>query len=266
MINGKMKNADRFKGFADIYEKARPKVPEYPVKIICKYLGKNPDTVVDLGCGTGLSTFVWENVSDNVIGIEPSEDMLSISLSKQSEKVRFIKAFSDDTGLDDKCADVVICSQSFHWMEPTATLKEVNRILQKSGVFATVDCDWPPVAEWQAEREYMKLYSKVKKIEISSEKTNNTFLRYSKENHLKNIENSGYFKYSREILFSNTEKCTAERFINIILSQGSLQTILKNAPELICDDVENFRRNIRDIFGESEFEIDFCYRMRVGIR
>lgn len=266
MDNGKIKNADRFKGFADIYEKARPKVPEYPVKIICKYLGKNPDTVIDLGCGTGLSTLVWKDVSNHVIGVEPSEDMMSISLSKQSEKVRFIKAFSDDTGLADECADVVVCSQSFHWMEPVAALKEVNRILKHGGVFAAIDCDWPPVTEWLAEREYMTLYKKVRKIEIGSEKTKDTFVRYSKENHLNNIKNSGYFKYCREILFANTEKCTAERFINIILSQGSLQTILKNAPELICDDVENFKRNIRSIYGEREFEIDFCYRMRLGIK
>lgn len=36
------KNTDRFTGFADLYENARPSVPEYPVKVICAYLGKTP--------------------------------------------------------------------------------------------------------------------------------------------------------------------------------------------------------------------------------
>lgn len=266
MKDDRRKNADRFTGFADTYENARPRVPSYPVKTICKYLGTNPDIAVDLGCGTGLSTLVWENVCKTVIGIEPSDDMLSIAKQKQSDTVHFKKAFSDDTGLPDNYADTVVCSQSFHWMNPTATLKEVNRILKSGGVFATIDCDWPPVTLWQAEKAYMTLYRKVKDIEKNSPIINNTFVRYSKDKHLKNITDCGYFRYTREILFANTEKCTSERFINIILSQGSLQIILKKSPELITDDIETFKKTINGIFGDNEFDIEFCYRMRVGIK
>ena len=46
---------------------------------------------------------------------------------------------SDSTGLEDECADVVVCSQSFHWMEPRSTLKEINRILNNNGIFATIE-------------------------------------------------------------------------------------------------------------------------------
>lgn len=265
-MNDKEKNAERFMGFADIYEKARPTVPEYPIKVICSYLGKTPDTVVDLGCGTGLSTVVWGSAAHNVVGIEPSGDMIAVARKKSSENVKFIQAFSDCTTLSDDFADVVVCSQSFHWMEPTATLKEVNRILKVGGVFATIDCDWPPVTLWQAERAYMTLYGKALETEKNTAGINDTFVRYSKEKHLENIRRSGYFRYAREILFSNTEKCTAERFINIILSQGSLQTILKRSPELIEDSVEEFVNEIRSIFGDREFDIGFCYRMRVGIK
>lgn len=265
-MDGRDKNAERFNGFADIYDKARPVVPKYPVKLICKYLGKAPDTVVDLGCGTGLSTVAWKSAAHSVIGIEPSGDMLSAARMKSSDNVKFVQAFSDDTSLPDDFADVVVCSQSFHWMEPTATLSEVNRILKTGGVFATIDCDWPPVTLWRAERAYMTLYGRVADIEKNEPDINSTFVRYSKDGHLKNIRSSGYFRYSRELLFSNTEKCTVERFINLILSQGSLQTILKRAPELISSDVEAFEDTVRSIFGEEVFDIDFCYRMRIGIK
>lgn len=265
-MNDKEKNAERFTGFADIYEKARPTVPEYPIRIICSYLGKTPSAVVDLGCGTRLSTIVWKSAAHSVIGIEPSEDMIAVAREKSSDNVKFVQAFSDNTTLTDNFADVVVCSQSFHWMEPTATLKEVDRILKTDGVFATIDCDWPPVTHWQAERAYMTLSGKISEIEKNTPDINSTFIRYSKDNHLKNIRSSGYFRYARELLFSNTEKGTAERLINIILSQGSLQTILKRSPELIENDVEIFADTIKSLFHDQEFDIDFCYRMRIGIK
>lgn len=266
MINEIQKNADRFTGFADTYESARPVMPVYPVKIIIRYLEKQPDTVTDLGCGTGLSTVVWKDFCKHVIGIEPSLDMLAVAQKKQSGNISFINGYSHDTGLEDNCTDVVICSQSFHWMEPVTTLKEVNRILKTGGVFATVDCDWPPIAKWQAEQAYNNLYEKVKKMEIELPDIKDTFTRYEKDKHLSNIRESGYFRYSREVVFSNTEKCTAERFINIILSQGSLQTLLKKHPELIQDDIERFSKAIKDIFKQESFEIDFSYRMRIAVK
>lgn len=72
-MSSKQNNADRFSGFADIYENARPKVPRYPVDVICRYLGGAPRLVVDMGCGTGLSSEVWQGVSERIIGIESSD-------------------------------------------------------------------------------------------------------------------------------------------------------------------------------------------------
>ena len=43
-------------------------------------------------------------------------------------------------------ADIVTCSQSFHWMEPEPTLAEIARILRPGGVFAAYDYDWPQKA------------------------------------------------------------------------------------------------------------------------
>lgn len=265
-MSGKQNNADRFSGFADIYENARPKVPKYPVDVICRYLGKNPQLVVDMGCGTGLSSEIWQEVSDKVIGVEPNDEMRGIAEKKATSKMSFIKAFSESTGLDDSCADAVVCSQSFHWMEPVSTLKEVNRILKSGGVFATIDCDWPPAAEWEAEKAYMQLYSKVKELEEQIPEIRESFTRYPKDKHLENIKQSGYFTYAREILFNNTEKCTRGRFCGIILSQGSMQAVLKNCPELIEKELEIFYETVDACFDEETFDIEFCYRMRIGVK
>ena len=261
-----MKNADRFIGFADTYENARPAMPFYPLKIIMQYLGKKPDNVIDLGCGTGLSTTIWQGNCNKVIGIEPSDDMRKIANAKQSENIKFIKGYSHETGLVDSFADVVVCSQSFHWMEPDSSLKEINRILKSDGVFATVDCDWPPVSNWQVEKAYTDLFDKVRHIENTHKQIKDNFVRYDKNKHLENMAKSGYFRFTRELVFSNTEPCTADRLIALMLSQGSLQDILKCQPKLIADDVENFKKLVNEILADKEFTIDFSYRMRLGVK
>lgn len=260
------KNADRFSGFADVYDSSRPEMPLYPIEIIKKYLGKAPDTVIDLGCGTGLSSIIWRGNCKKLIGIEPSDDMLSQAVEKADETLSFRKGFGHDTGMSDSCADVVICSQSFHWMEPRSTLKEINRILKQGGVFATVDCDWPPVCSLNAEKSYSIMYKKVKQIESDNPEVRDSFIRYPKDEHLSNIKASGYFSYAREIVFSNREKCNADRLIGLLLSQGSTQAILKRDPDAILDNLERFKSCVKTDFGDTEHDIEFSYRMRIGIK
>lgn len=261
-------NAERFHGFADLYDQARPRCPEKVKEILLRYLGKAPALVVDMGCGTGLSTTIWSEASSKVIGIEPSTDMVKIAEEKSADldNVAFISAFSDHTGLESDCADIVTCSQSFHWMNPERTLNEVARILKKGGIFATYDCDWPPVCDWEAELEYDKLFEQVRRMESTHPDIKDSIIRWEKDRHLANIKNSGKFRYVREIVFANSESCNAQRFVAIALSQGGVQAILKANINEFMPYLTAFQEKIFDIFGNTEFDIDFCYRMRISIK
>ena len=260
------KNANRFKGFSDDYESARPVLPSYPTEIIIRYLGRRPETVVDLGCGTGLSTMIWANYSRQVIGVEPSQDMLAVALRKHNEQISFVQGSGQHTGLENQCADVVICSQSFHWMEPTETLKEVNRILKPGGLFATIDYDWPPVSLWPADEAFEELSARIKTIESTVPEIQAAFVRYPKEEHLANIRNSRFFRYARELLFANREYSGSERFFNLALSLGSLRMILKKQPDLIASDLQHYKEIVEDTFAGRTFPVDFCYRMRLAVK
>lgn len=268
MVENLKVNADRFLGFADVYDNARPKCPEKVTDIIIKYLGKQPSVVVDIGCGTGLSTFIWSGISKEVIGIEPSTDMLNLAKQKSAGlgNVNFIHAFSDKTGLEDNLADVITCSQSFHWMNPETTLNEVSRVLKDRGVFAIYDCDWPPVCNWEVEKEYNTLFCKVKEFEATNPDLKNSFRSWPKEKHLINMMNSGKFRYVREIVFSNSEESDATRFIGIALSQGGLQSILKTGTIELEPYIKAFKDRVISILGNKKCTIDFCYRMRIGIK
>ncbi|MFR8012375.1 MAG: class I SAM-dependent methyltransferase [Clostridia bacterium] len=265
-MNDLSKNAARFYGFAGVYDQARPKMPHDPIEIICRYLGRKPELAVDLGCGTGLSTQAWHGNCGRVIGVEPSGDMLAVARQKEDDQLCFIQSYAHQTGLPDACADAVICSQSFHWMDPALTLAEVNRILKPGGVFATVDCDWPPVCDWQAELAYCTLFDRVRRLEKTDPDLCDQYVRWEKSGHLSNIQNSGYFRYCRELVFLSRETGNTDRLIALSHSQGSLQNILKRKPALIADALAQFESDIRSICGEKTFEMDFCYRMRIGIK
>ncbi|MDF2567556.1 MAG: methyltransferase type 11 [Oscillospiraceae bacterium] len=268
MQNHLQKNADRFTGFAKNYNHARPQTPPYVIELAKKFLGKSPDTVVDLGCGTGLSTFAWSFAAEEVIGIEPSKDMRDISTSKAKDypNVRIIEGFSDSVPLADNSVDVITCSQSFHWMNPDSTLTEANRLLKSGGLFITYDSDWPPVCDWKAEQAYQKLFDLIHDIEENHPTVSKTFSRFEKTNHLENIKISGHFTYVREVVFMNRERGSAERLIDLALSQGNVQTILKMEPDLIKNELTDFIDTVHSILGDKEADFDFCYRMRIGVK
>ena len=113
--------------------------------MLVSYRGRRPELVVDLGCGTGSSSRWAAGWADEVIGVEPGADMIAVARRRASDRMSFRSGWSHDTGLPDACADVVLAVQALHWMEPSSTFAEVARLLRAGGIFAAVDCDWPPV-------------------------------------------------------------------------------------------------------------------------
>jgi SAM-dependent methyltransferase len=251
-LNGAEINAGRFSGFADIYDRWRPKCPERARAILCGYLEKTPETVVDLGCGTGHSALPWRGVAKKVVGVEPNPDMLGIARQKAAslDGIEFIQT----------------CSQSFHWMEPVSTLREASRLLRPGGIFSAYDCDWPPVFDWRVENGYYKLFEKVAELEGRHSGLKESFRRWEKSEHLQNIKDSGLFRFAREAVFMNSEACDAERLIGLALSQGGLQALLKTAQDEISPAFEAFKSCVHELLDGPEFEINFCYRMRIGVK
>lgn len=259
------KNVDRFSGFADPYEDVSPSFPEDVIALVCGDLGRTPAVVVDLGSGTGLSTRAWSKHAQLVIGVEPNDDLLSVAQKQKTANLDYQQALAHDTGLQTGCADVV-SSQSFHWMEPHATLQEINRLLTHDGVFLTIDNEWPPVSDWQAEQLYHSLFSKVNQLEMREPVLRDNQRKWAKDNHLINMSRSGYFRFTRQVLVSKTELGDAERFIKLALSQGGIQNILKHRPEVITDELVTFEKGVKAVFGGQPRRFHFSYRVNIGIK
>ena len=151
-------------------------------------------------------------------------------------------------------------------MDPAPTLAEVNRILNPGGVFATVDCDWPPVCTWQAEKANQELFQKINALEASDPDLKQNYVRWDKKRHLETIRASGFFRYCREIVFASRERCDAARFLSLAQSQGGVQNIQRTKPGLIEAEWAKFEKAVRQHFGDRFGDIDFAYRMRVAVK
>src|SRR6266581_4632413 len=69
-------NIERFTGFAELYNTHRSYPPLILLDLLTQFAGVvTPNLVVDLGCGTGLSSRFWSSRARQVIGIEPTDDM-----------------------------------------------------------------------------------------------------------------------------------------------------------------------------------------------
>ncbi|MGW9530856.1 class I SAM-dependent methyltransferase [Paenibacillus terrae] len=266
-------NVDRFNGFADDYDQHRPEAPSLVVEIITRYLERKVELVADIGCGTGLSTFIWKDAARQIVGIEPNPDMrgkaqrkLETAGATTADSISFKSGFSNSLPFEDGTVDVITCSQSFHWMDPVSTLREAGRVLAQGGVFAAFDCDWPPVLQWEIEQAYAQLIAEADEILKREAPVEQQAHKWSKDQHLANLRSSGQFRYTQEIVFHNHEQCDAARYIGLVLSQGGIQTLFKLGNRALDEDLARFVKLVEDHFQDRTLDILFSYRMRLGVK
>lgn len=134
---------DPTRRFADRVEDYRTSRPGYPgalVPLLSRETGLAPSwTVVDLGCGTGLSALPFLQAGNRVIGVEPEAGMRAAATRDLAAFPGFEarEGTAEDTGLPDGCADLVVAAQAFHWFDADRAGPEARRILRPGG--------WPVV-------------------------------------------------------------------------------------------------------------------------
>ncbi|OKP85341.1 SAM-dependent methyltransferase [Paenibacillus helianthi] len=265
-------NIERFLGYQDDYDRYRPEAPPIVTGLLTNYLGRRPSRVADVGCGTGLSTFLWKDAADAVTGVEPNPDMLGKALEKLhllgsgAETLSFVQGFSNQLPFPPCSVDIITCSQSFHWMDPASTLQEISRCLCPGGVFAAYDCDWPLALQPDIEVRYNQLIAAADDLLAELQPAAEQAHKWDKAGHLARIKASGAFSYVREMVFHNMEDCDAQRYVGLTLSQGGIQTVLKLAPAALAQDIADFTAKVEQFFQGRTLPVLISYRMRIGVK
>lgn len=119
----------RFSDRAGAYAAARPDYPPGAVDAILEgLLPADRLLAADAGAGTGISSRMLADRGVDVIAIEPNEAMRNTA--QPHPLITWRAGTGESTGLADASVDIVLCAQSFHWMDAAAALREFARILR----------------------------------------------------------------------------------------------------------------------------------------
>jgi SAM-dependent methyltransferase len=166
---GPIKDLGRiFDRVADAYDAGRPGYPDELFRALSEVSGVGLDgaTVVDVGAGTGIMTRALRARGARVIAVDPGAEMLARLVSRTESAppaesfqsglptdqphngspvdrqrsgpppVGAVLADGNALPLASGLADLVTYAQSWHWLDPVASIAEARRVLRPGGAIA----------------------------------------------------------------------------------------------------------------------------------
>lgn len=121
------------------YSEGRRGYPEV-VFYYLKVFANEEDTILDIGCGTGISTRqLVLNGFENVQGLDHDPDMLD--LAREHATFKYIPYWLEEvanTSFRTQFFHIITCFSSFHWFTDEESMAEIRRILKPSGLLFIV--------------------------------------------------------------------------------------------------------------------------------
>jgi ubiquinone/menaquinone biosynthesis C-methylase UbiE len=103
---------------------------------------KAGDSVVDIGCGPGVTVRYAARLGATIKGVDPALVMLRVAklLTRHSGKVEYVEGTAEAIPLPEGSASVVwSIAAVHHWSDIDAGLREVRRLLLPGGRFVAME-------------------------------------------------------------------------------------------------------------------------------
>jgi ubiquinone/menaquinone biosynthesis C-methylase UbiE len=143
MINmGSAKKQDFYDGIAEGYDELYMteqlrKMTEVIIALGADVPKKN-ELLLDVGCGTGVSTSVW---SCRCVGIDPSKELIKKAKQKltKNSKNAFLAGEGEHLPFKDKSFDIVICITAIHnFKDIRQGILEIKRVCKNRAVITVL--------------------------------------------------------------------------------------------------------------------------------
>ena len=126
-----------FNPLAENYAKYRTGYSSDLVDAIVGFGAQPGRAILDVACGTGISTALFEQRGCIMTGVDPSEEML-IRARERLPRATFVAGSVEALPFESKTFDGAICAQAFHWFDQPRAFAELIRVVKPGG----------PVAVW----------------------------------------------------------------------------------------------------------------------
>lgn len=149
--------AQVFDDVAEEYDRERRGYPDGLVDAACAYGGLRPgDSVVEVGCGTGLLTSSLLGRGLIVDAVDPGANMIRLAERRVGEEaaVRFHHGRFEEVALPQRAFAAVFSATAFHWIEPSVGWARAAELMAPGGLLALLQyCDVHDAStadDWQA--------------------------------------------------------------------------------------------------------------------
>jgi SAM-dependent methyltransferase len=147
-LHEQRKVAESFGADAGRYDRARP---TYPAALVDRIIAASPGTgspsILDVGCGTGISGRLFQAAGCQVLGVDPDARMAELAHSG-GLNVEVAKFEAWDGG--GRTFDAVIAAQAWHWVDPVAGAAKAAAVLRPGGRLAVFWNAFQPPADLRA--------------------------------------------------------------------------------------------------------------------
>jgi len=133
-----MDNKTRFGELSNAYDSSRKGYPKECMDYI-KSLMPEKSLILDLGCGTGISSRQLVEAGFEVIGVDSDERMLEKAKNNNRQKIRYQKAIASNLPFINQKFSAVMAFGAFHWFRDAKSVSEIKRVLKKGGIFIVVN-------------------------------------------------------------------------------------------------------------------------------
>lgn len=238
-----------FGPLSDAYEQTRL---EYPQEIISQLrlflLRRGP--VVDLGCGTGISTRQIARVVGRVIGVDYDKMMLVKAVTHPLINVSYVQARAERLPFRSASLSGVASFGAFHWFCNTQVLEEIKRVLMPGGFLDIVNRSDEGVMRW----DYLTILE-----EVSEKKLANIREGYSPR---KAVEDAGFNNIS-EFHIPVTYEYSLQQLLLLFQSMSHWDLVLE---ELKPRALARLEEHFTPLMAEGIFKRDMDVQALVGFK